>query len=97
MSLEDLGIVIVDYAADLEIIANLADLPERTGKEIIRFFLNSMRLNRAISMPTGITPTDDFVWGPLYSQNNRRYTLETENGNANFKKIIPSLTANGEY
>lgn len=75
-SLEDLGIVDVEYNIDLAQIASDAGLPAQQGADIVRFILDVMRANRAMHMPIGnIVATDDFFWGP-YNQNDRYYSLQ---------------------
>ncbi len=75
-SLEDLGIIVVNYdQLDLAMIASSAGLKQSYGPALIRWILDTFRLNRAISMPAGMRTTDEFFWGPL-AQENRRFSLE---------------------
>lgn len=84
-SLEDLGIVEVEYAGiDLQSLAARAHLPEDVGPNLMRWVLDSIRVNRAISMPSGIRATDEFVWGS-YNQDDRQYILETAQDTPRFK------------
>lgn len=84
-SLEDLGIVEVEYQGlDLKDLAARAGLPDDVGPNLVRWVLDSIRLNRAISMPSEIRATDEFVWGP-YNQDDRQYILETAEDKPRFK------------
>ncbi|MDC0275417.1 DEAD/DEAH box helicase [Verrucomicrobiales bacterium] len=84
-SLEDLGIVRVEYSGlDLNALADRAGLPNEIGPNLIRWVLDSIRLNRAISMPSEIRASDEFVWGN-YAQENRQYVLETADDQPRFK------------
>lgn len=84
VSLEDLGLAVVEYQVDLNDLAQKAGLPTSIGADLIRWVLDSIRLNRAISMPSELRADDEFVWGP-YAQDNRRYTFETEDKQARFR------------
>jgi len=93
-SLEDLGVAVVEYAhVDLNEIAKVAEVPDSLGSNLVRWILDSFRLNRAISMPSGIRSTDDFVWGN-YAQDNRRFTLELEDTQARFR-LLPRRRNDG--
>lgn len=93
VSLEDLGLVAVDYSLDLEELASKASLPPEAGAKLLRWALDSIRLNRAISMPSGIRADDEFVWGP-YAQDKRRYTLELDDTQARFR-LLPRRREDG--
>lgn len=75
-SLEDLGLVEIDYKIRYQAIADLIGEDLETTKAIVRMILDVMRSNRAISMPTGTSKIDDSIWGH-YAQNDRAYTLTT--------------------
>lgn len=92
VSLEDLGVVVVEYhMIDLEELAERAKVPESLGANLIRWILDSIRMNRAISMPSETRATDEFVWGHHYAQDDRRYSLETD---ARFR-LLPARRDNG--
>jgi hypothetical protein len=74
-SLEDLGLVEVDYKIKYKEIAEQIGEDLDTTRAIVRMLLDIMRSNRAISMPTGTSKIDD-IWGH-YAQNDRAYTLTT--------------------
>lgn len=74
-SLEDLGLVEVDYKIKYKEIADRIGEDLDTTRAIVRMLLDIMRSNRAISMPTGTSKMDD-IWGH-YAQNDRAYTLTT--------------------
>jgi len=96
-SLEDLGLVEVIYKnIDYGEIAEDIDLPLKTTRNLVRWIIDSIRKNRAISMPKGLGITDDkaFVWGH-YNQSNRAYVLETKNEDAKFSLI--SRRDNGSF
>tara|TARA_R110002096_G_scaffold233047_2_gene423011 strand:+ start:13139 stop:19186 length:6048 start_codon:yes stop_codon:yes gene_type:complete len=95
-SLEDLGIVEIDYSGvSYDEIAKKLGLSEELGKSLIRWFLDSIRKNRAIDMPKGgITQTSDFAWGH-YNQPDRSYVLEGDHADARYKVI--SRRGNGFY
>lgn len=85
-SLEDLALVEVHYDdVDYEGIASQADLPVHLGGNVVRWILDTIRLNRAIQMPIGsnISENDAFVWGN-YAQDDRRFTLQIKADNARF-------------
>jgi ATP-dependent helicase YprA (DUF1998 family) len=86
-SLEDLGLVEIDYAGILygEISESMG-LAEELGRGLIRWVIDSMRMNRAIDMPKGLTQVSDFTWG-AYNQVDRAYVLEGEHPEARFKLI----------
>lgn len=93
-SLEDLGIVDVDYAGiDLAELASRAGLPDELGPNLMRWVLDSIRLNRAISMPSEIRATDPFVWGD-YAQDDRQYILEGAPDTCRFK-FLPRRRESG--
>jgi len=95
-SLEDLALVSVDYPdVDYEGIAAKAGVPVHLGGNLVRWILDTIRLNRAIQMPSGsnITAVDQFVWGN-YAQDDRRFTLVTQSPDARFR-LRPTLRANG--
>jgi len=84
-SLEDLGLVEIEYSGlDLHELAARAELPKEIGANLIRWVLDSIRLNRAISMPSETRTTDEFVWGS-YAQDDRQYVLETAEKTPRFK------------
>lgn len=74
-SLEELGLVEVDYKIKYKEIAEQIGEDLETTRAIVRMLLDIMRSNRAISMPTGTSKIDD-IWGH-YAQNDRAYTLTT--------------------
>jgi ATP-dependent helicase YprA (DUF1998 family) len=95
-SLEDLALVSVDYPdVDCGAIAEKAGIPVHLGGNLVRWILDTIRLNRAIQMPTGsnITAMDSFVWGN-YAQDDRRFTLVTKSPDARFH-LRPTLRADG--
>jgi ATP-dependent helicase YprA (DUF1998 family) len=73
-SLEDLGLVEVEYSRNLAKMPFIEGLSDELRVGVVRFVLDAMRRNRAISMPSGVTQTDDFYWGSC-AQNDRYYTL----------------------
>lgn len=86
-SLEDLGLIEIDYTGvPYSEIAYSLGLEEELGRSLIRWVIDSIRLNRAIDMPEGLTQISDFTWG-AYNQTNRSYILEGENPDAKFKLI----------
>lgn len=91
-SLEDLGIVEIDYSASYGELAELAAINHPNAKQIIRFVFDVMRANRAIKMPSGIGMRDQFYWGN-YAQDNRYYRLHEDGHRFN---ILPSLRKNGK-
>lgn len=95
-SLEDLGIVEVEYSMDLQSIAEQAGIDSEIGKGIVRFVLDVMRSNRAIKMPAGVPSGQSlegqFYWGQ-YNQPDRFYRLQSEDHRFNF---LPKLLANGQ-
>ncbi len=98
-SLEDLAIVEVGYGNRLSQIAEAARLEHPNSTEIVRFILDILRSNRAIKMPVGITPTDDFYWGD-YAQENRFYKLQSEGQGAVRRRhpfnFLPQPSQNGK-
>lgn len=91
VSLEDLGLVIIDYQmVDLDELALRANVPPELGATLIRWVLDSIRNRRAISMPSEIRADDDFVWGS-YAQDDRQFSLELQ---ARFR-LLPSRRDNG--
>lgn len=74
-SLEDLGLVEVGYSKNLGEIPAFNGVSEDLYQGIIRFILDTMRSNRAISMPSGVKRTNGFYWGH-YAQEDRYYALE---------------------
>lgn len=96
-SLEELGLVEIDYSgvAYADIVSDLG-LDSSYGKSLVRWIIDSIRLNRAIDMPKGIIQVSDFVWG-AYNQNNRSYLLEGENPDARFRFISRRQGGNGIY
>lgn len=94
-SLEDLGVAEVNYEGiDLDQIAEEASVPKEYGGNLIRWILDSVRLNRAISIPSGTWAADDFIWG-AYAQDDRRYSLEIQDKGARFR-LLPSRRSDGE-
>jgi superfamily II DNA/RNA helicase len=86
-SLEELGLVVIDYAGvNFSEISNQAGIDAPWGQELVRWIIDSMRLNRAIDMPKGLQQVSDFVWG-AYNQQDRSYLLEGENLDARFRLI----------
>ena len=99
-SLEDLGLVTVDYGAELKDMALGSELPELLGDHkrnalaLLALVLDGIRRNRAIKMPMGIAPDDEFIWG-AYAQNKRVYSLAPIE-DIRFR-LIPQTRANGEH
>lgn len=96
-SLEDLGLVEVVYKnVDWEKTSEAAGIPPGLGRNLVRWIIDSMRQNRAISMPTGagITDTSSYVWGH-YNQPNRCYTLEIDHPDARFRLVSRRKNGNG--
>lgn len=91
-SLEDLGIVEIDYSASYDDLAELASIEHPNSKQIIRFVLDVMRANRAIKMPSGVRMSDSFYWGN-YAQDNRYYRLQDDEHRFT---ILPRLRRNGQ-
>lgn len=95
-SLEDLGLVEIVYKnVNYDVIAEAAGIPANIGSNLIRWVIDSIRQNRAISMPRGIHEMSDTVWGH-YNQANRAYILEGVNDDARFK-IISRRDKGGYY
>ncbi len=98
-SLEDLGLVTVSYGADLDVIdaeSGVADLlgPHKAkSRALLALVLDGIRRNRAIRLPMGIGPDDEFIWG-AYAQDDRVYSLAPVEG-IRFR-LIPQTRANGE-
>lgn len=93
-SLEELGLLEISYdSIDFDELAQMAHLDEETGPNLIRWILDSIRSRRAIKMPLGVGPTNEFVWG-TYNQTNRRYRLEGKDDNAQFSFL--SYTSTGK-
>jgi len=93
-SMEDLGLVDADYPdVDYDAIATSGGIPVHLGGNLVRWILDTIRSNRAIQMPSGISETDSFVWGN-YAQDDRRFTLQMKADDARFH-LRPNLTANG--
>ena len=91
-SLEDLGIVEVNYTADCSEIAEAAGIPGKFAPQIVRFVLDVMRSNRAIKMPSGVSERDEFFWGN-YAQENRYYQLQSTGHRFN---LLPQIRSNGQ-
>jgi hypothetical protein len=86
-SLEDLGLVEIDYSGvPYPQISEILNLPEDLGKSLVRWVIDSMRLNRAIDMPKGITQVSEFTWGH-YNQTDRAFILEGDVPDARFKLL----------
>jgi hypothetical protein len=80
-----LGVVIIDYdAIDIKELSERVQISPQIGPNLLRWILDTIRTNRAISMPSGLRADDEFVWG-TYAQENRRYTLELEDKDARFR------------
>ena len=93
-SLEDLALVTVEYTdIDLDAIANKAGIPAHIRGNLVRWILDTIRLKRAIQMPSGIAADDSFVWGN-YGQTDRRITLQTKTPEAS-STLRPTLRADG--
>jgi hypothetical protein len=75
-SLEDLGLVEIDYKINYKNIADQIGEDLEMTRAIVRMLLDIMRSNRAISMPIGTSKIDDSIWGH-YAQSDRAYTLTT--------------------
>lgn len=99
-SLEDLGLVTVDYGAELKEMALESELPDLLGAHknnafaLLALVLDGIRRNRAIKMPMGIAPVDEFIWG-AYAQDERVYSLAPIEG-IRFR-LIPQTRANGQH
>lgn len=95
-SLEDLGIVEVNYSMDLEELAERAKIAHEQASGIVRFVLDVMRSNRAIKMPPGVSAANshdsEFYWGH-YAQADRAYRLQSAGHRYNF---LPQIRPNGE-
>lgn len=91
-SLEDLGIVEVNYTMDLAELAERAGIRHANGADIVRFVLDVMRSNRAIKMPSGISAENDFYWGH-YAQSDRVYRLQSDEHRFN---LLPQIRPNGQ-
>jgi hypothetical protein len=86
-SLEDLGLVEIDYSGvQYPEISEILQVPDSLGKSVVRWAIDSMRLNRAIDMPKGITQVSEFTWGH-YNQTDRAYILEGDIPDARFKLL----------
>ncbi len=98
-SLEDLGLVIVDYSMDwpdsLESMAEggLTDLHQSRVRGLMSLVLDDIRHHRAIRMPLGTAPDDEFIWG-AYNQESRSYSLAAIEG-VKFR-LIPQRRADGQ-
>jgi ATP-dependent helicase YprA (DUF1998 family) len=98
-SLEDLGLVTVSYGADLQVINAESGIADLLGSHkaksggLLALVLDGIRRNRAIKLPLGIGPDDEFIWG-AYAQDNRVYSLAPVEG-IRFR-LIPQARANGE-
>lgn len=88
-SLEDLGLVEVGYSKSLSKLTAIPGLSEELHQGIVRFIMDAMRSNRAISMPSGIKRTNDFYWG-YSAQEDRYYMLEGHRFS-----LIPKATKSG--
>jgi ATP-dependent helicase YprA (DUF1998 family) len=79
-SLEDLGLIKIKYGSVLDEISQDSELRAILGLHqdktfaLLSLLLDVMRRNRAIKMPLGVDPKDEFVWGP-YAQDDRVYSL----------------------
>jgi hypothetical protein len=91
-SLEDLGIVEVNYTMDLAELADRAGIRHVHGADIVRFVLDVMRSNRAIKMPSGISAENDFYWGH-YAQSDRVYRLQSDEHRFN---LLPQIRPSGQ-
>jgi len=98
-SLEDLGLVRVTYGSAVEEIEPAPSVNGLLGVHqgkfvaLTSFLVDVIRRNRAISMPLGIDPEDEFIWG-LYAQSNRVYSLMPLQ-DLRFR-LIPAARPNGE-
>tara|TARA_B100001093_G_scaffold302069_1_gene288119 strand:- start:1837 stop:7944 length:6108 start_codon:yes stop_codon:yes gene_type:complete len=99
--LEDLGLVEVTYDRKLKSLAENSQLnnllPPRLEQFrffILRWILDYIRKQRAISMPAGISSTDEFIWRSM-NQPNRCFSIEEMEGV--LYKLIPKKKANGSY
>lgn len=96
-SLEDLGLVEIDYTGiPYGEIAEGLGLTEELGRGLIRWVIDSMRINRAIDMPKGLTQVSDFIWG-AYNQTDRSYVLEGDHPDARFKLISRRPTGQTDF
>lgn len=86
-SLEDLGLVEICYRnVPYQDIADALEMDLYLVTSLTRWLIDSMRQNRAIDMPSGITQIEEFAWGH-YNQNNRAYLLDGRNEDAKFTLI----------
>ena len=98
-SLEDLGLVTVNYGAELQEIdadsgvADLLGVHKANSEALLALVLDGIRRKRAIRLPMGIGPDDEFIWG-AYAQDNRVYSLAPVE-EIKFS-LIPHTRANGE-
>ena len=98
-SVEDLGLVTVSYGADLQVInaesgvADLLGIHKSRSGALLALVMDGIRRNRAIKLPMGIGPDDEFIWG-AYAQDDRVYSLAPVEG-IRFR-LIPQTRTNGE-
>ncbi|MDB4353814.1 DEAD/DEAH box helicase, partial [Akkermansiaceae bacterium] len=93
-SLEELGLLEVQYnGIDFNELAVRSHLDPEVGAPLVRWILDAIRSRRAIKMPIGTSPANEFVWGN-YNQTNRRYRLEGKDDNAQFSFL--SYTPTGK-
>ena len=98
-SLEDLGLVCVGYGPALDEIDQQSEIKKLLGSHkskslpILAWVLDGIRRNRAIKMPPGVGPDDDFIWAG-YAQDDRFFSLAYLE-NIRFR-LIPRTKANGE-
>jgi len=98
-SLEDLGLVTVGYGSEINEVCVESGIAELLGEHkaksvaLLALMLDGIRRNRAIKMPAGIGPADEFIWG-AYAQDDRVYSLIPIEG-IKFR-LIPQTKFNGE-
>jgi len=98
-SLEELGLVKASYSLDITRIADELDFPDVALDEvaqILEWLLDTMRRNRAISMPLGVREDDDFAWGH-YNQQNLCYSLSNLDNRAIRYSFYPRQKPNGDF
>lgn len=77
-SLEELGLVEVNYDLDFNLLAEEVDFSELSVQEIAKiteWLLDVMRRYRAIQMPSQVDEEDEFIWGD-YNQSNLCCSLQ---------------------
>lgn len=96
-SLEDLGLIEILYRnVPYQEISEALGMDLDLITSLVRWLIDSMRQNRAIDMPSGITQVEEFTWGH-YNQNNRAYVLDCKNDDAKFTLISRRKGGSGYY